>query len=122
MKRDTTLQRKRGWGDGVPLDYLEARTQFEIAAARGNLDAMYMLGCLYRDGRGVEKNRVTAHMWFNIAASHESYPARRGKAVEARVELEADMASEETRRSPTSRSRMGRSAPARLIERHTENR
>lgn len=57
---------------------------------------MYMLGCLYRDGRGVEKNRVTSHMWFNIAASHESYPARRGKAVEARVELEADMASEET--------------------------
>jgi TPR repeat protein len=42
---------------------------YRLAAARGDADAQGTLGLMYENGRGVVKNVVLAHMWFNLSAS-----------------------------------------------------
>ncbi len=64
--------------------------KFEVAAEGGAPDAQFHLGLLYSTGQGVERDYVTAHKWFNLAALHGSDEARL-----FRGELALDMTSQE---------------------------
>ena len=64
-------------GDGIPSDEAEAVAWFHSAAEEGDVPAQYMLGMLYADGadpvrdRGrPSSNKVEAHKWLSLAASH----------------------------------------------------
>jgi TPR repeat protein len=46
---------------------LEARWYLQ-AAEQGHAVAQYNAGFLFDEGRGVERSRVRAHMWFSLAA------------------------------------------------------
>ena len=45
---------------------------FWLAAEQGLADAQYNLGFMYADGLGVPQDDVTAHMWFDLAASQST--------------------------------------------------
>lgn len=61
------------------------------AAKKGtSADMLFHLGMMYRLGREVERNYVTAHKWFNIAALKGSQDARR-----CRCEISRDMSATE---------------------------
>jgi TPR repeat protein len=49
--------------------------------------AQAYLGILYKRGEGVPQDYVQAHMWFNLAASHENMSG----AVELRDEIASKM-------------------------------
>jgi uncharacterized protein len=53
----------------VSIDYTEAVGWLLQAAERGNSEAKIHLGFLYLYGRGVSQDYVSAHMWFDLAAS-----------------------------------------------------
>ena len=55
-------------------------------AEQGDAVAQFNLGRMYADGRGVPSDDVTAHMWFNLAASRLT-GYERDQAVEARDSL-----------------------------------
>ena len=55
-------------GRGVPQDYAEAARWYRVAADQGDPQAQYNLGLSYAKGEGISDD-VSAHMWFNIAAS-----------------------------------------------------
>ncbi len=57
-----------------------------LAAPNASPDALFQLGLMYAAGRDVGADLVTAHMWFNIAASRGNADARR-----MRTELALDM-------------------------------
>ena len=38
------------------------------AAERGHVDSMFLMGAIYRDGWGVDKDSEQAALWFNLAA------------------------------------------------------
>ena len=42
---------------------------YRLAAEQGDADAQSNLGVMYQQGKGVIKDYVYAHMWWNIAAS-----------------------------------------------------
>ena len=44
-------------------------TQLMKRAEQGNALAQYNLGLMYEDGKGVPRDYVQAHMWYNLAAS-----------------------------------------------------
>lgn len=50
--------------NGYPLNYRKAYEYFRQSAALGYGDAINYLGCMYLDGKGVEKNIATAVEWF----------------------------------------------------------
>lgn len=59
------------------------------AAEKGtSAEMLYHLGMMYCLGREVERNYVTAHKWFNIAALKGSHEARR-----CRCEISREMSS-----------------------------
>jgi uncharacterized protein len=49
-------------------------------------DALLALGLMYCNGRGVERDYVAAHKWFNLAASKGNSEARNYRA-EIAVEM-----------------------------------
>ena len=53
---------------GIPQNYAQAYAWFEKAAAQGNVEAQYKLGCLYYGGRGVKQDYETARILFENAA------------------------------------------------------
>lgn len=55
-------------GAGVERDYHKAFRLYCIAAAMKNRRAMYQLGWLYFNGRGIERDRSIAMGWFHRAA------------------------------------------------------
>ena len=57
-------------------DYAEALRWWRLAAEQGNAAAQYSLGAIYADGRGVPQDYVEAHMWFNLAGTHNYEDAR----------------------------------------------
>ena len=57
-------------GDGVPQDFVKARTLFNEAAARGDGDAYYQIGLLFEYGQGVQKTYDTAFKCFQKAAEY----------------------------------------------------
>jgi peptidoglycan hydrolase-like protein with peptidoglycan-binding domain len=50
-------------------DYSTALYELEPAAAQGDGRAQYLLGIMYRDGRGVPPDYVTAYAWLHVAAA-----------------------------------------------------
>lgn len=65
-------------GVGLGRNDVEAAKWFHQAAEAGHAGALIKLGTLHVEGRGVPRDDVLAHMWFNIAAA-------RATGMEARV-------------------------------------
>ena len=65
-------------GVGLGRNDAEAANWFHQAAQAGHAGALIKLGELHAEGRGVPRDDVLAHMWFNIAAA-------RATGMEARV-------------------------------------
>jgi TPR repeat protein len=63
---------------------------FRKAAEQNVASAQFNLGLLYETGQGVLTNKVTAHMWFNIAATKDH-----GGAVESRERVEGRITPQE---------------------------
>ena len=77
---------------GVTQDYKEAAKWFRLAAEQGEDIAQFMLGQIYENGKGVTKNLVIAHMWFNTAAfSNENVEAFTASAVKNKKLSEKDL-------------------------------
>tara|TARA_B100000809_G_scaffold19840_2_gene17464 strand:- start:11812 stop:13347 length:1536 start_codon:yes stop_codon:yes gene_type:complete len=51
-------------------NYLKARTEYQAAAEIGNPRAYYQLGAIHHQGLGTEINKVTALVWFSLAAEY----------------------------------------------------
>ena len=69
-------------GDGIPQDDVEAVNWFRVAADQGSAAAQARLGLFYLAGTGGgARDLVTAHMWFNLAASRllETQARRRSR-------------------------------------------
>jgi uncharacterized protein len=49
-------------------DYYAAFERLSTLALEGNGDAEYLLGCLYQNGQGVQRNFAEAATWFIAAA------------------------------------------------------
>lgn len=58
----------------------DALEQFETAARKGQVDALYNLGLAYSTGQGVSVDYVAAHKWFNLAALKGVQEALRWRA------------------------------------------
>ena len=70
-------------------DYYAAANEFKKLSAENDNDAQYMLGYMYATGKGVLKDYVEAHKWFNLAASHGNNDAIKACAgVEKRMSRE----------------------------------
>lgn len=59
--------------DGYPLNYKKAYEYFKQSAALGVGDAINYLGCMYLDGKGVEKNIATAIEWFQKGVQAQNH-------------------------------------------------
>ncbi|HAH08582.1 MAG TPA: hypothetical protein DCL54_12820 [Alphaproteobacteria bacterium] len=55
---------------------LSAIAEFEIEARNGKPTALYQLGLAYSTGQGVPLDLITAHKYFNLAASRGVSEAR----------------------------------------------
>jgi hypothetical protein len=55
-------------GIGLPKDESRAAQFFESAAMQGDKGAQYELALSYRDGRGINADKVKAYSWLKIAA------------------------------------------------------
>ena len=53
----------------------EALSEWEAAAAEGDVRAMMTLGRAYQRGVGAPQDYILAHFWFNLAASHDEFRA-----------------------------------------------
>ena len=76
----------------------DALTQFESAARRGQVDALYNLGLAYSTGQGVGVDYVAAHKWFNLAAMKGVHEARKWRA-EISTEMSAVQIAEAQRQA-----------------------
>jgi len=54
-------------------EYEQAKALFEKAADKGNADAMFALGTMYLEGKGVPKDIKMAKSWI-IKAKHNNHP------------------------------------------------
>tara|TARA_B100000959_G_scaffold200082_1_gene209373 strand:- start:106 stop:396 length:291 start_codon:yes stop_codon:yes gene_type:complete len=68
----------------VGRDVKEALKWCRKAAEQGHADAQGGLGMMYKDGKGVEQDYVTAHMWFNIAAANGAEYSKKEKDLLAK--------------------------------------
>ena len=69
----------------------EAFKWYKLAAKRGNKKAQYRLGLKYKEGSGVEKSNIYAHMWLNIAASRNYKEATKALDELASTMKESDI-------------------------------
>jgi len=60
-------------------DYQAALKWIEMPARRGNPQAQYRLGQMYRFGIGTPIDKVKAYMWFNLAAAQGMEDAARAR-------------------------------------------
>ena len=74
-----------GWDEGVAAykygHYETAFKEFKPLAEQGNAQAMFGLGLIYYNGRGVPKDYVMAYMWFNLAAAQGNETADKNKSI-----------------------------------------
>lgn len=59
-----------GLGYYLQGDYTSAKQEFTILANQGNADAQLMLGDMYANGQGVDKDPVEAYKWYDIASGN----------------------------------------------------
>ena len=57
-------------------NYKQALTELTPEAKRGKPEAMYLLGKMYAEGQGVERDDVQAFTWFQKAADADFAPAQ----------------------------------------------
>lgn len=75
-------------GEGVPSN-LEKGARYVLEAAdNGYVPAQYLLGKLFIEGKGIEKNPAMAYAWFNIAAA-DTWGFREGEWARAMREWSA---------------------------------
>lgn len=65
-----------GTNDGPARDPVRAAELFNGAAARGNTEAQYYMGLLYRQGTGVDRDLKAAFNWFLAAAEDQHRDAQ----------------------------------------------
>jgi TPR repeat protein len=53
-------------------DYATALKEWRPQAEQGISSAYINLGILYAEGKGVRKDPITAHMWYNIGSANAS--------------------------------------------------
>lgn len=70
---------KSGTG-GMLQDFREAARWFSLAAKQGNVTGQHELAVMYWDGSGVEKSRVTAYAWINLACRSNGQLAKAARA------------------------------------------
>ncbi|WP_198014519.1 tetratricopeptide repeat protein [Salipiger mucosus] len=58
-------------GEGAPKNLEEGARLIIRSAENGYVPSQYVLGKLYLEGRGIERNPGMAYAWFNIAAADE---------------------------------------------------
>jgi peptidoglycan hydrolase-like protein with peptidoglycan-binding domain len=68
--------------------YTSAYIEFKSSADAGNASAQYMLGRLYHEGRGVDRDLVQAIAWYDLAAGNGS-----AEAANARAQLAPQLSS-----------------------------
>ena len=78
----------------MPQGNAEAVAWYRLAADQGQASAQFNLGVMYNSGDGVPQDDVSAHMWFNLAASRSSGEDRE-RSVEARDAVAERMTSEQ---------------------------
>lgn len=61
--------------------YTSAYIEFKSSADAGNAAAQYMLGRLYHEGRGVDRDLVQAIAWYDLAAGNGSAEAASARAA-----------------------------------------
>ncbi len=82
------------YANHFPRDEAEAVRWYRLGAEQGHDGAQRYLGDMYGQGRGVLKDAVLAHMWWNIAGANGN-----GTARESRDSLERDMSRAEITRA-----------------------
>jgi hypothetical protein len=62
-----------------------------------NPTAQYNLGIMYWNGKGVERDKISAHVWFNLASAGfpETESRRRSSAIRTRDLVGSEMSSNE---------------------------
>ena len=69
LQHNTTCTNRQG----ISQDDKEAGKLYRLAAKLGFSQAQNNLGVMYTNGQGVPKDSVSAHMWFNVAASNGNF-------------------------------------------------
>ena len=64
------------YGEGVPLDDVEAVIWYRRAAEQGRAVAQYSLGRMYDNGEGVPQDDAEAVRWYRLAAEQGSAGAQ----------------------------------------------
>ena len=62
--------------------YAEAFPLYLYLAGQGDAEAQYELGKIYNDGKGVAKDCIQMHYWYDKAGKQGNV-----KAIEAEIEL-----------------------------------
>lgn len=65
-------------------DFATADGWYRKAAELGNAYAMNNLGVLHEVGRGIARDLVLAHMWYNLASAKQTGPENRERSVRNR--------------------------------------
>ena len=66
-----SVQMAYWWHKAAEQGFAIAQYDLGVAAGNGCAKAQYYLGLMYASGKGVPKDYVAAHMWFNLAAAQE---------------------------------------------------
>lgn len=64
----TTLAQKYYYGKGAPRNLRRAFSLYRQAAEKGNVDAMFIVGGMYKQGLGTNVNEAEAFKWLYSAA------------------------------------------------------
>ncbi len=64
-----SVQMAYWWHKAAEQGFAIAQYDLGVAAGNGCAKAQYYLGLMYASGKGVPKDYVAAHMWFNLAAA-----------------------------------------------------
>jgi TPR repeat protein len=67
-------------GEGVPQDFVEARSWYEKAAGLGGRRAMNLLGLFNENGRGGPRDPAAARSWYQKGAELGDIPSMRNLA------------------------------------------
>ena len=62
-------------------NYKQAANFYKLAAEQGDTSSQINLGVFYEHGRGVSKNIILAHMWFNIASINGDVDAKKNREI-----------------------------------------
>ena len=71
---------------------MEAVKWYRKAADQGHAQAQFMLGFMYRKGRGVVKDEVEAYKWLLLAGAQGSEDAKKDYAIVERTLTAAERA------------------------------